>query len=532
MNAIFEGPAYRAGNAIRGVERAVTGGVGVVYRFVTDANEKLAITREIIHHAHARARSEFLGRVTGLLVEELDEPDANTVLNAAGEICCKAASDTVKSVISRVLDCTFNAKQIELDEPNANTILNAARQIYCTAASATVKSLIFKLLEHTFKALGQNDMARALVIWKGIFTNHANPETLAFIVDNKSDLALFLINLVEPAKLYVTALGTSTVDDLHTSYRPYNELDLTQARNRHALICQLQRLAASLRYILLMGKQEQSLEQSLSQLNMNTELRSDFDGDTDITSIPATLTSSVKETRCPTEKWLFVNGIGGEYYWVQLYCEKLRDIFQRNIKGIFNRSDGILWDLVECAGERDINGAGVPLAQRTESSLVAQRMLKSELSAALREPGGFVVMIAYSQGCLLLRHVLQELVRDGGLQVAMTDRLRVFTFGNPSIDWKGTTPDGAETFLCEHVNHTEHFANREDFVAKLGVLRSPQERDQREAGFIHEKSSVFINNRLNWVGHLFGTQYSLNPGDYNHEPPSRLLACAGGQAMT
>ncbi|KAH7112431.1 hypothetical protein EDB81DRAFT_670856 [Dactylonectria macrodidyma] len=421
-----------------------------------------------------------------------------------------------------------------IDQPEANTILEAASQIYCKAAGDIVKGVVFEALRRTLVVMGQTDFEQALLIWREIFTNEANTETLAFILDHKSDLALFLINLLEPAKLYDTALGSPMSQNSHASYRDYNELDLRKLMNRHAVICQLQRLAASLSHILLMGKEGKSLE----QLVMNTELRSDLDHNGD-SLIPATLTvtapaGSLGGSTNHGEKWLFVNGIGGEYFWLQLYCEKLRDTYQRDIQGVFNRSDGILWDLVECAGERDINGKQNPLIQRTQSSTVAQNILRHELSAALQDRGsdGFIVMIAYSQGCLLLRHVLQEFVREDRHREAMADRLRVFTFGNPSVDWMGTDAqgNGTPTPLCERVNLTEHFANEWDFVAKLGVLRTNQEEVLRRAGYIHDRSSVFINRDKDWVGHLFGTQYSLRM-DYEYGNRSRLLACAGGRAM-
>lgn len=70
-----------------------------------------------------------------------------------------------------------------------------------------MKTVVFRVFKYNLIALGQTDFAETLLIWKGIFTNHANKQTLAFILDNKSDLALFLISLLEPAKLYITALG-------------------------------------------------------------------------------------------------------------------------------------------------------------------------------------------------------------------------------------------------------------------------------------------------------------------------------------
>ena len=108
-------------------------------------------------------------------------------------------------------------------------------------------------------------------------------------------------------------------------------------------------------------------------------------------------------------------------------------------------------------------------------------------------------------------------------------RLRVFTFGNPSIDWMVIDTAGNSVRLSQYVNHTEHFANERDFVAKLGVVRGYQSLD---TGFMdHQGSLTFINRGQEWIGHLFGTQYSLRPQHYGNGNNSRLLACAGGVAI-
>jgi hypothetical protein len=166
--------------------------------------------------------------------------------------------------------------------------------------------------------------------------------------------------------------------------------------------------------------------------------------------------------------------------------------------------------------------------------MAAQRVLSRELSAALQNESsnGYIVMIAYSQGCLLLRLVLQDFVRNNAHQNAMRERLMVFTFASPSIDWMGTH-EGKRIRLCEYVKHTEHFANERDFVARLGVLKSTEEGDLRNLGYLdeNENSFLFINRNSDWIGHLFGAQYSLRAQEYVDGNASRLLACAGGQAM-
>ncbi|UKZ49580.1 hypothetical protein TrVGV298_003827 [Trichoderma virens] len=373
--------------------------------------------------------------------------------------------------------------------------------------------------------------------------------------------------------------------------------------NRHALICQVQRLARSIIYILKNVATSITFEEI--DMSSETTLRSD-DYDTGtllevrpsgrqrvINATPAgpgqpLAGNQLNETdeeqqdemeeeqqdeteeeeqqdeteeeqpRVANEKWLFVNGIATELFWLHLACKKLARQYSREITGVYNRGDGILWDLIECAGERNITGEGNArsqkrLIQRTSSSRGAQEKLKEQLEAALEQAGDgdgsvykHVVVIAHSQGCLLLRLALEELVVEdaagtGNTRQTMLERLCVFTFGNPSVDWKLDLPDDVVIaplqnsgqsqmdleFLSSHVLRTEHFANKVDFVAKLGVI---SEHRRADSGYAPEH--VFVNEDPDWIGHLFGTQYSLDSRYYRAEQtngaigdPSWLLTC-------
>ena len=283
---------------------------------------------------------------------------------------------------------------------DADENLLTAKNIYLAGSNAAVKGLASQVTQRTLRAIGQDDLVQALLIWKGIFTNHVNQDTLAFILQHKSDLVRFFADLAEPAKLYAASDSTNgTASNVQWPDNPYNELDLTKAMNRHAAICQLQRLVKSPANIMTMGRDSVPL----NQLLMDIRLRSDFNAaGTDADAAPLTVRFTGENSN-KGEKWLFVNGIAGELFWLRLYCEKLRDEFKRDITGIFNRSDGILWDIVECAGERDLAGGQQTLIQRTRSSIEAQRRLETELSTALalsptlsKEKSNYVVMIAYS----------------------------------------------------------------------------------------------------------------------------------------
>jgi hypothetical protein len=229
----------------------------------------------------------------------------------------------------------------------------------------------------------------------------------------------------------------------------------------------------------------------------------------------------------PKQHWLFVNGIGGEYHWLKLACQKLEARFGRKTVGVFNRGDRILCDLVECTGERSARQNGSTTSQgylisRTESSRNAQRLLKENLELMLQPDmaGTDAVVVAHSQGCLLLRLVLEDLVTngEGAIRNRMREHLRVNTFGNPSINWLAENNPAMK--LRSFSRSTEHFANRADFVAGLGVLRPQDEAVGDDNGY----SNVFVNE--NWKGHLFGAQYSLDANDYTDGPRSWLLNTA------
>ncbi|SPO06467.1 uncharacterized protein DNG_09157 [Cephalotrichum gorgonifer] len=374
--------------------------------------------------------------------------------------------------------------------------------------NGAVRNLVFAVTRRTFSALGPY-LGSLPAIYKGIFSNPVNWETLQMILKNRAMLARFIIDLVEPAKGFAldSSRGGAPRTDKEECQR-YNELNMNDPMNRHALICQLQRLAKSVVAILEKGAATGEVEENaLGTFDMDTVLETDSGGDL----------GKSEHMDKHDEQWFFVNGIGGEPCWVRLACKKLEDKYKRKVEGIFNRSDGLLWDIFECAGERDSGAYERDLIQRTRSSREAKDRLKSRLEQVLWPETGQtppkVVMIAHSQGCLVLRLALEDLIeaRREKPELENMKRLYVFTFGNPSLNWP----------VDKYCAHTEHFANRTDFVAGLGVLRGTNG---------YEGQRTFVNET--WTGHLFGSQYSLEPGDYGvHGGDSRLLRRADGEAI-
>lgn len=411
----------------------------------------------------------------------------------------------------------------------AGASIKLATEVFTLASDATVVDMVLGVMRRSVEAIARS-LGGAALIWTGIFTNGVNEATMVFVLDNLGDALRFLYDVVKPANVVAgvqtTGVPGNTGDGPDAENNPYNELDLRLAENRSALVHQVQRVALTLTAILRMAREDlppRSLGEFQMDIDLPTDPRLDLASGTYVSRLGRGLTSP------PREKWLFINGIANEFVWFQRSCDKIRDTFQREVKGIYNRSDGILWDVIECLGERSV-AVPNPLIERTPSSKAAQaaleRNLKSTLWPVNRDPPDKVVMIAHSQGCLVLRLALQNLVRenpDGSRGRAdMKERLRVFTFASPSIDWR--VMDEKERSLSEYTKCTEHFAHETDFVARLGVVTH---RDNQDSGYA--PSSVFYSK--GGKGHLLGAHYPLAAEAYGDGESSVLLGAVDGAGI-
>ena len=454
------------------------------------------------------------GRLVGAVLERLATIlPLETFLGSVGAIVTDISQSINQGQVRRLLT--------ELTDASLSLVSKAIR----SANPETLLQTAAGIVDATLAAFLEN-VGQLPIIRHRILSNPVNVPTLQLVWGQRAELVNFLVDIAECAKCFVPADGPIPGP---TQLRvAYNELDVTESMNRHAIICQLQRLAKSVIAIL-----RAPVQVFIGPLPEFTVTEEDTTLDTDRIDL-----SSNKRIRMtlgssppwPDQHWLFVNGIGGEYHWLDLACLKLEARFGRKTIGVFNRGDGILWDLVECAGERSDRQRGSTASQdnlinRTASSRNAQRLLKENLELMLQDSqvGPESVVVAHSQGCLLLRLVLEDLVSNGSEEIRgrMAKHLRVYTFGNPSIHWRvENNPDLA---LNSYSYRTEHFANKTDFVAKLGVLRP------HGGGANNGYSNVFVNE--NWSGHLFGAQYSLDANDYTDGQDSLLLTAAYSLAV-
>lgn len=399
----------------------------------------------------------------------------------------KIATNTVVAPVGRL------ATGVGVNLGFADTILESVKYYFLAGSATSVTDLVFQATIHTVKVMTDN-LANVLNIFTKVLNE--NSGTFGWAWRHRSDFFNFLIDLADAVELS------------KTDNSDYNEVDMSSTKNIYALVYQLQRLVLSL--VSLLANKDRS---SIENLDINTVLNTDFKNGV---ALPPT---TIAKRNISGEKWLFVNGICGEYHWLELSCNKLKDRFKKEITGVFNRSDGIIWDLIECGGERNEKNKKT-LLQMTKSSMDAQNILKKELVNSLwpstnEKATHEVVMIAHSQGCLILRLVLQNILEEYKTKTQRDDlinRLNIFTFGNASLDWK--TKDGSGS-LHHYMKVTEHYANKEDFVAKVGILNS---YDFEQRGYLHDH--VFISE---CKGHWFGSQYSLNKDDYYLGENSVLL---------
>ncbi|EEU33993.1 uncharacterized protein NECHADRAFT_88998 [Fusarium vanettenii 77-13-4] len=257
-------------------------------------------------------------------------------------------------------------------------------------------------------------LSGAALIWRAIFTNGVNKPFLNFILNDLPELGQWLYDLVKPGsalgRFPATDGATKTPDaEFPGMDNPYNELVLQLPENRNVVVSQAQRVALTIVAILKMGRGK--MPNRLDDLQLNASLRSDFDANANPPS--------------PTE-----------------------------VTGVYNRSDGILWNFIECCGERRAAEPNT-LIENTQSSKAGQKALEQEPRGALWPAAA-------------LQTLVTEIPKGSPQRRIIKERLRIFTFGNPSVDWK--VKNGTEHPLSKYVNTTEHFANEADFVAMLGVV--------------------------------------------------------------
>eukprot|EP01102_Stenamoeba_stenopodia_P006222 TRINITY_DN1706_c0_g1_i3.p2 TRINITY_DN1706_c0_g1~~TRINITY_DN1706_c0_g1_i3.p2 ORF type:complete len:630 (-),score=187.91 TRINITY_DN1706_c0_g1_i3:525-2414(-) len=192
------------------------------------------------------------------------------------------------------------------------------------------------------------------------------------------------------------------------------------------------------------------------------------------------------------ERWFFINGIMNSRYNAHKNVLRLSKLFRRPFTLVYNPTQGIIMDLVECLFSRTLQYPTFP-------ALAAHKLIEE---AIMDKSIKRVVVVGHSQGCLISAEVLEYLAKDYKQREAseynhlhITDKhlqkLEVYLFASPA----------AEVLSFDGKVHIEHFANQSDLVALLGVLSPKREELEPNAA---DPQWVFIRNRN---GHLLNEDY-------------------------
>ncbi|KAH8888640.1 hypothetical protein GQ53DRAFT_243767 [Thozetella sp. PMI_491] len=118
------------------------------------------------------------------------------------------------------------------------------------------------------------------------------------------------------------------------------------------------------------------------------------------------------------EQWIFINGVAVGEHWMKSNLNRLAATFKRPVLGIHNKTEGILFDVLECLIQRNFGYA-------TTDVRVCYKRIKETL---YNPQFSKVVFILHSQGgiegSLIIDWLLQELPQD------LLAKLEVYTFGN------------------------------------------------------------------------------------------------------
>ncbi|CEH17682.1 heat shock protein 70 [Ceraceosorus bombacis] len=144
------------------------------------------------------------------------------------------------------------------------------------------------------------------------------------------------------------------------------------------------------------------------------------------------------------ERWFFVNGVATSPTGNRKVCDKLYKIFKRPVYGISNRSNGVLFDLIECLLQRDLRWP-------TRDERVGYNALATWLG---NKDIKRIVLIGHSQGGILCSNWADQLLSD--FDRTTLSKLEIYTFAAAANHFPNPLQGDTGAF-----GHLEHFANED-----------------------------------------------------------------------
>ncbi|KAG4025090.1 hypothetical protein MFRU_067g00190 [Monilinia fructicola] len=194
------------------------------------------------------------------------------------------------------------------------------------------------------------------------------------------------------------------------------------------------------------------------------------------------------------EQWLFLNGVCIGRHWLKSSVNRLALTFGRPVLGIHNRTNGLIFDVLECLIQRSLNYASTDI--RTAYRILKGKLYDTNINR--------IILVLHSQGgiegSMIIDWLLAEIPQD------LLQKLEVYTFGNaanhfnnphlhlasqksalahPSLPATSLTRTITTLFTSSNgpvelppnrngngksIPHIEHYAHTYDFVSRFGVL--------------------------------------------------------------
>jgi predicted alpha/beta hydrolase family esterase len=140
----------------------------------------------------------------------------------------------------------------------------------------------------------------------------------------------------------------------------------------------------------------------------------------------------------------FINGVLATENKARYIVNALSKALKCNVLGMYNPTNGVLLDLLEC-----IIGRAFNMREPIVKSFAKQ--IKHDMDLYER-----VFLLGHSQGGIIVSNILKEIAKDEKYASQM-HKIHVYTFGS-----------GADEMM--QIDHVTHIANNYDFIAQIGVL--------------------------------------------------------------
>lgn len=220
----------------------------------------------------------------------------------------------------------------------------------------------------------------------------------------------------------------------------------------------------------------------------------------------------------PNETWFFLNGIGTNEDMATVNARMLSDIFRRPITPLHNPGNGFMADLMEVMNGRAFN-RNTAIAESARDHIWSElKKVKEQMRTAdeKMKKSYKIVVIAHSQGGLIISNVVKMLLQEHSANPLLS-QLEIYTFASAHDEYPYSCTDAQRP----QVPFTEHFANKEDYVAQVGVLK---------AGSKKTVGNIYIKNG---AGHLLNFHYLRDfvHGRYEGKENSRLFSLLGGSRL-